>query len=242
MNPQTLKKAKSYILYDADSIGNAEDLSFDSRVLAQRGAILGAAEGRGTAFFIQLNGMDIAMRHYHRGGLASRLVSDGYLWTGLRQTRAWREWYMLQDMHSKGLPVPQPVAAQVVHDGLIYTADIMTIRIPQSQPLSQQLLQHALLQETWQAVGRCIRRFHDAGVYHADLNANNILLNSDNEVFVIDFDRGRYRQPAKSWQQQNLDRLKRSLDKYKGKAEHFYFSESDWQTLLDAYQAGPVSE
>ena len=80
-----------------------------------------------------------------------------------------------------------------------------------------------------------IRRFHDHGVWHADLNANNVLIDNENRLYLIDFDRGRLRQAAPQWQQANLDRLKRSLLKLQSKTESFYFAESDWQTLLGGY-------
>ena len=62
----------------------------------------------------------------------------------------------------------------------------------------------------WAAIGRCLRRFHDAGVQHADLNARNIMLGEQGEVWVLDFDRGRLRAPG-AWSGRVLDRLERSL-------------------------------
>ena len=235
MKPKTLQNGKSYILYDEDRLGNAADLSFDRNELVARGSILGAAEGRGTTLFIQHGGEDIALRHYHRGGLVSRFLADEYLWTGLTRTRAWKEWHLLARLHEKGLPVPEPVAARVNHQGLIYTADIMTLRIPNAQPVSQILMQRSLTENIWQHIGTCIRRFHDQGVYHADLNANNILLDNEQQVFIIDFDRGELRKPANSWQQANIARLLRSLNKIKNNSTIFYFSESDWDNLKAGY-------
>jgi len=66
--------------------------------------------------------------------------------------------------------------------------------------------------ESWLAAGRCIRRFHDAGVQHADLNAHNVMLGEDGEVWLLDFDRGRLRRPGR-WQGRVIARLARSLSK-----------------------------
>ena len=236
MTPKILHNGKSYILYDADRLGNAPDLSFERNELVARGCILGAAEGRGTTLFIQHDGQDIALRHYHRGGFVSRFLADEYFWTGLARTRAWKEWYLLASLHEMGLPVPEPVAARVNQQGLVYRADIMTLRIPQAQPVSQTLMQQSLTEKTWQSIGACIRRFHEQGVYHADLNANNILLDNEQQVFIIDFDRGEIRKPATGWQQANIARLLRSLNKIKKNSETFYFSESDWRNLLAGYR------
>src|SRR5688572_13334576 len=73
----------------------------------------------------------------------------------------------------------------------------------------------------WAAIGRCLRHFHDAGVQHADLNAHNIMLGEKREVWVLDFDRGRLREPG-HWSAGVLDRLARSLAKIGGDA-------ADWR-------------
>ena len=88
---------------------------------------------------------------------------------------------------------------------------------------------------TWIGIGRCIRRFHDLGVCHADLNAHNLLLNEDAKVYLIDFDRCQLRREG-LWRDGNLVRLRRSLEKvtYGMPAERF--GEADWHGLLDGYQ------
>lgn len=67
---------------------------------------------------------------------------------------------------------------------------------------------HAL---DWQDIGRCIRRFHRAGVFHADLNVRNILIDPGQKVWLIDFDRARIVRPESSALVSNLRRLHRSL-------------------------------
>jgi 3-deoxy-D-manno-octulosonic acid kinase len=89
----------------------------------------------------------------------------------------------------------------------------------------------------WRAVGRCIRRFHDQGVYHADLTANNILIDGAERVSIIDFDRGGLRVPG-LWRAANLSRLKRSLTKICGELPPDRFGPVDWAALEDAYGAG----
>jgi 3-deoxy-D-manno-octulosonic acid kinase len=63
----------------------------------------------------------------------------------------------------------------------------------------------------WQAVGATVARFHRAGVMHADLNAQNILLDDQFGVFLVDFDKSRKMPADQSWQKANLERLNRSL-------------------------------
>ena len=235
MKEVQVKIDNRYILYDAGCIENPASFGFDADYWASRDAIVGFAEGRGTTFFIQYAGEDYVLRHYRRGGFIARLSPDQYVWTGLQRTRAWREWHLLAQMREMGLPVPQPVAVQVMRNGMTYSADIMTRRILHTTTLAEELGRHALSEDAWQELGSMVRRFHNHGVWHADLNANNVLIDSESRIYLIDFDRGRLRQPAQQWQQANLDRLKRSLLKLQSKTESFYFAESDWQTLLAAY-------
>ncbi len=237
MKAKLLKQNRTYILYDADLDENPELLGFDAKYWAARSAIVGFAEGRGTTFFVQFGGVDYVLRHYRRGGFIARYSEDRYIWTGLKQTRAWREWHLLVWMREKGLPVPQPVAVRIKHAWLTYTADIMTRRIPQTTTLAEELSRHALTEGYWVALGNMLRRFHQQGVYHADLNANNVLLDAGGRFYLIDFDRGRLRKADPQWQLANLARLRRSLDKLKSLQRNYYFAESDWQKLLQGYDS-----
>jgi len=236
MNPTEKHDGVQHVLYDADQFSDVELMMFDPLALQRAGLVQGGAEGRGTTYFIELEGNPCVLRHYRRGGLA-RWLGDCYLRRTLPQTRAWREWHLLADLAVQGLPVPQPVAARVVTRGLFYRADLIMQRLGGARSLSQALKGDSVLPEKqWKAIGQCIRRFHNAGVYHADLNAHNILLSADGKVWLIDFDRGEIRPPANGWQQVNLARLRRSLDKLSAmhQASHgvFHFSNTDWQQLM----------
>jgi 3-deoxy-D-manno-octulosonic acid kinase len=107
-----------------------------------------------------------------------------------------------------------------------------------SESLTARLAQNALPTMSWIAIGRCIRRFHDRGVCHADLNAHNILLGATEEaVYLIDFDRGRLRKPG-LWCDSNLVRLRRSIEKVTYGLPEDRFTEADWHGLLDGYRVG----
>src|SRR5690606_5957198 len=134
-------------------------------------------------------------RHYRRGGIFGPWLVDRYLWLGLVRTRAVREWTLLAELYGQGLPVPRPVAVRVCRTGLCYRADIVTERIAPAESLAERLAREPLSASGWRAIGACIRRFHDAGIWHADLNAHNVLLTADGP-HLLDFDRGRRRRPG----------------------------------------------
>lgn len=191
--------------------------------------------GRGASWFVDADEQEWVLRHYRRGGMVARYIEEHYIWTGLESTRAWREWKLLAEMYDSGLPVPLPVAARVCKSGLTYRADIITQRIPDALSFAQRLSGASYDDRCWKAVGETVARFHKAGIYHADLNAHNIMLNKAGEVFLIDFDRGEKR-TAGSWQKTNLERLHHSLSKLKRYYKEFYFAENNWQELIASYQ------
>jgi 3-deoxy-D-manno-octulosonic acid kinase len=129
------------------------------------------------------------------------------------------------------------VAARVLRTGPFYTGDLITERIIGARPVSALLEAAPVPATAWRAIGRCIRRFHDRGVYHADLTGNNILIDAAERVSLIDLDRGDLRGPG-AWRAENLSRLKRSLTKICRDLPPDRFSSTDWTALQDAYDSG----
>ncbi|MFC4821913.1 3-deoxy-D-manno-octulosonic acid kinase [Dokdonella ginsengisoli] len=192
--------------------------------------------GRGTAAFVDTPAGACVLRHYRRGGFVARLSADCYLWTGAARTRAFREFELLARLVDAGLPAPRPVAARYVRDGIGYRADLLTRRIADAQTLAERLAAGALSPRLAHDTGRTIAAFHEAQVWHADLNAHNVLVDGEGTVWLIDFDRGRLRKPARSWRLANLARLRRSFDKLGARGEP-QFDARFWQPLLAAYDA-----
>ncbi|HTQ37092.1 MAG TPA: 3-deoxy-D-manno-octulosonic acid kinase [Steroidobacteraceae bacterium] len=207
---------------------------FEPRYWISRGAVVGKYGGRGTALVFEHRGQRYVLRHYRRGGLAAFFSHDDYLWLGESRARPVAELRVLLELHAAGLPVPAPVAARYLRSGATYRADLITLQLPGTYSLAARLDQGELSLAGWQAVGRCIRRFHDHGLCHADLNAHNILLRNDEEVFLVDFDRARRRRPG-LWRDANLARLRRSLDALDDTRRSRRCGAAEWQCLLAAW-------
>lgn len=219
------------MLYDAARPLQPEAALFDPNWWNRRGGLLGEAVGRGRAYFLDGGDSEWVLRHFQRGGLVGRMIHDRYLFTGLSRSRPFREARLLAQLADMGLPVPRPVAARVDVRFPFYRGDLISERVPGS-PLSRWLVDDQPNIELFESVGRLIRRFHDRGVFHADLNAHNILV-SDDAIHLIDFDRGRLRCPGR-WQQANIDRLIRSIHKLLGER----VDDERWQACTRALQAG----
>lgn len=223
-----------WIWYEPERVDTPDERLFDPQAWRREARVQPAGRGRGAAWFIDLSPeRRYVLRGYRRGGLVGRVIDDRYFFTGSRRTRPAREIRLLETLERLDLPAPRPVAARYRRRGPAYRADILTQRLPDTRTLSQCLEESPLTEATWRAIGRCIRRFHDAGVCHADLNAHNILLDGSGRIFLIDFDRGRIRSPGR-WRGANLIRLARSLDKLAA-TRPFHYSPGDWRALASGY-------
>ncbi len=239
ISPRTMDVKGGAILYDAAQGGKVNEHVFAPSYWRARAALGDPLGGRGAAWRIQVDDDDIdwVLRAYRRGGLPGRFIRDKYFYTGLEGTRAWREWRLLATLHERGLPVPRPVAARVLRGTLSYRAALITVTV-RGESLAHLLNAARMTTIAWQAIGDCIRRFHDAGAWHADLNAHNILVHEpagEPLVHLIDFDRGRLRAQDAAWRNANLARLRRSLEKVVADEQKSCMRDG-WAALEAAYR------
>ena len=226
------------LLYDPDAVAEPSAALLDP---AAHGAPRGESGrgGRGAVWYVQGPFGEAVLRHYRRGGAVARVNRDRYLFRGEGRTRPFREFQLLQRLRSQGLPAPRPLAAGYRRDGIFYRADILTQRIAGAQSLAERLHREAMDEGAWRRVGQTLARFHDAGAFHADLNAHNLLFDRDAAVWLIDFDRGELRRPGR-WRAANLERLQRSLRKLSA-AGGRAFDQQGWNALRAAYADGAAT-
>ena len=226
------------MLYDASCLHHPDTAVFDPAHWQAQGALETTRGGRGTVAFVRASpDQRWVLRHYRRGGLIAHVSDDLYVWTGADRTRSFREWRLLRQLRAWGLPVPTPVAARYQRAGLFYRADLITAELPVRRTLTQALQQASLPTETWHAIGQCVGSLHARGVQHADLNAHNLLVGASNDIYVLDFDRGRIRARG-TWERAVLARLQRSLRKVTTGQPAERFTEANWQALLAGAGAG----
>lgn len=192
--------------------------------------------GRGTAWFVDHNDLQLVLRHFRRGGFMQHVPGDNYFYTGEQRSRSFAEFALLSHLWSLGLPVPEPIGAMLHRRGPIYTADLLTRRIPGAHSWSTGLVQTVSNIALWEKIGRTIAQFHRHGVCHADLNAHNILVDQCDNVFLIDFDKGKTKSTQKVfWRARNLARLQRSLKKLIGAGNGLVTWHGSWLALQAAY-------
>lgn len=211
MDTARLQLPRGAILHDA-ALAFDPRILFDRDALREHGEVEDAKGGRGSISFVRLADTRLVLRRYLRGGLVAKLSRDRYLWLGEDRTRAFQEFRLLVRLREMSLPVPKPVAACYRRGRLSYRGELVTELLPGTETLAARWLAGRDSRVDWEAAGRCIRRFHDAGVQHADLNAHNVMLGAAGGVWLLDFDRGRLREPG-AWRERVLARLARSVQK-----------------------------
>jgi 3-deoxy-D-manno-octulosonic acid kinase len=175
--------------------------------------------GRGAAPSVRLpNGATAVLRRYRHGGLLGGLTRSLLL----GPARALSELAVTASAEGRGAPVPHvlclvtwPIA------GPFWSALIGTREEPRARELHTALLRAADARERLalvRAAGAAVRRLHDAGVEHRDLQFRNVLVAEESgapRIVVVDLDRARFwSEPMPvSRRAANLGRLARSAVK-----------------------------
>ena len=224
------------ILYDRQVISEISEDRFAAKNWLHSEPVAGllGSQGRGNTMYVGNVPRQFVLRHYLRGGILGKLVDDSYLWTGADATRPFREWRMLAKMADNGLRVPRPAAARYQRRGPFYTADLITVRVPEVRALSTCIHEQARGAAFWHGLGKAIWEFHSHGVFHADMNAYNLQIDNASQLWMLDFDRGRLLPPG-PWKQKTLSRLHRSLQKLKGLNPALHYDQQCWEQLLEGY-------
>jgi len=196
--------------------------------------------GRGASQKIIIHGQSYVLRLYLRGGFIARFLYDRYLWTGLTRSRPFLENKVVQHALKNNLPVPEVVAFCVKKQGLFYQASIISRFIPNKGTLADILSDSEMPHKQWFELGAVIKHLHQARIFHADLNANNILVDEQGGFTIIDFDKAQIMSSIKGKADNNIQRLLRSLKKIQAFREQekspFHFKEKHWQQLLAGYR------
>jgi 3-deoxy-D-manno-octulosonic acid kinase len=206
------------IVYDRQILSEPSAELFDAPKWNGLATLISGKGGRGAAWFVDAEFGSAVLRHYRRGGWAAKISDDRYLWRDEKSVRSFHEFHFMQALREKNLPVPRPIAALYSKSGLFYRASILIQRIPDVKSFLDCMHQQTE-SAPWALLGKTIAGFHKAGARHADLNALNILLDARQKVWLIDWDKATQQNSPGTWCVEVLQRLQRSLLKYRGKVD-----------------------
>ncbi len=179
-------------------------------------------EGRRSHPSILLNNKQrVVIKKYYHGGLLGGVLRDLYVFG----SRSFEELILTEEAQSCGIQTPKPLCA--IHQSIFpffYKAYLISLEVPGAQDLNSLLkeigsdfsLKNLILKrKIIRSVAELIKKFHDHGFFHSDLQLKNILVSGE-KTFIIDLDRS-YRKTELSLNQKikNILRLKRSIEKSK---------------------------
>lgn len=200
--------------------------------------------GRGAAFRVEIPGVGgVVVRRYLRGGLFGKILINRYF----APHRALGELFSLTTAEIRGVPAPVALGAAERRERFwfipspFYTAAIATTEIAGSVNLPDLLKKDddpRSREEVLARAGAAVRTMHDAGIYHKDLNMNNLLVRSfENSIYIIDFDRAKIcDHMSQRMRERNLRRLLRSSRKLAGLG--LPTSDGDFERILHGYAKG----
>jgi len=174
--------------------------------------------GRGEAYGVSLGAVRAVVRHARRGGLLGPLLADRFV----GRPRFLREIELAESLRAAGIPTPPVLAGVAYAATLWHRADVATERVagrdlaailfgdgPPTGPARTEMLRE---------VGRLVRRLHEAGFVHPDLQLRNVLIESGPagpKAWLLDVDTCRLLAPGDAeGRQANLARFERSWEKW----------------------------
>ena len=155
----------------------------------------------------------VVVKQYLRGGLVRHFNTRRYLKLG--KTRGQQEFELLQKVRGLGINAPSPIAF-AYRGSLAYAAWLVTSEITDAEPLAQiKDKNDAGTAARMRSVIAQTQHLIDHKILHTDLHPGNILINTDNQAFIIDFDKGGiYRGNRKRLRRRYLNRWARAVKKY----------------------------
>lgn len=210
---QGLRIYSEYDLTPAQQEILASLLTFESKVKIAdpTDRLSGRAVIRGS----ELEGIGkVVAKSYRRGGIFKSLLSAWFMrWN---QTRCRLEYKILQTVRSIGVHAPEPLA--YIEDGEFwYRAWLVTREIPSKQSLlevsrTDEQKTITLCQEVGRQIGLLVRH----GIYHIDLHPGNVVIGTDDTVYLVDFDKAyEFDGPANVLRDLYLRRWRRAVIKHK---------------------------
>ena len=163
----------------------------------------------------------MVIRQYSHGGIFRAVTRNTYLFG----SRSFRELALTEEIRSCGIPTIQPIGA--IHRPILpflYQPYFLSLEVPRAKDLIQYFQEVGphpvgeplfLKRKIIRSAGILLRRFHEAGFFHGDLQLKNILAVGD-QPLLIDFDRS-YRKKVLFMRERikNLLRLNRSVEKWR---------------------------
>lgn len=182
-------KKNGFNLHIREGLENSLDINELINLISQPPQIASSElSGRASIRFANLSNVGmVAIKYYMRGGVFGKFITRRYLKLG--KTRGELEYEFLEKVNSLGLKAPRPLA-YADKGGLFYHAWLVTQVIPETISLADLSLRDEdratrLLLELVRQISILIK----AGVWHVDLHPGNVLVDKNDDLHILDFDK-----------------------------------------------------
>ncbi|MDZ7832958.1 MAG: lipopolysaccharide kinase InaA family protein [Desulfobacterales bacterium] len=208
------QKHRAYRFGSAEGLTEAQMERLISCFSMDRQPAQGTLGGRTRILSEELPGIGrVVIKPYHRGGILRHFNRRTYINTGMPRSQA--EFMRLDYVRQIGVNAPEPVAF-ATRGRLFYHAWLVTKELPAARSLADAALNPANL--PGDAVSRTaahINRLIRHRILHVDLHPGNVLLDAENRVYIIDFDKARItRQSTEQLALRYCRRWQRAVAKY----------------------------
>lgn len=173
-----------------------------------------ALNGRTSITVVPLQGIgSVVIKHYRRGGIIRYLIKQHYLKWG--KTRCQLEYELLQKVRSLGINAPEPVAF-AYRGRLFYQCWLVTREIQDHQTLAQisrsnEEQARMIMKEVVKQVSILINN----KILHVDLHPGNVIVDNQNQVYLLDFDKASiFPRGKNSLRSRYLRRWNRAIQKH----------------------------
>jgi 3-deoxy-D-manno-octulosonic acid kinase len=172
--------------------------------------------GRTKLMLFVKNDLVFVIRRNFHGGIFGKVFKDVFL----DGSRPHRELFIMWRLREVGIKTAEPIASFTVNFGPFKRTYLITSYIQGGKDFLEVLENtnpSLKRREIFYQAGALIRKIHDLGVYHPDLQLKNFLLKGE-DVYILDFDKAYQRIPLPlSLRFKNLFRFLRSLEKARTK-------------------------
>jgi 3-deoxy-D-manno-octulosonic acid kinase len=148
-----------------------------------------ALGGRAPVINAELSGLGpVVIKQFKRGGLMRFFIKNRYMKCG--KTRSQAEFELIHKLRQVGIRTPEPIA--YAYRGFpLYSAWLITRKIETACTLAELSGQDIKrVTRIMISVFEQIDRLVECRCMHVDLHPGNILVDQDNHIYIIDFDKG----------------------------------------------------
>ena len=164
----------------ARELGLAEHSRWVSRIEE------GIPGGRGKIAFVESSGRRLALKQLRRGGVAGSIWRDRFS----SRERLIDNLSIPKLARDRGVATPAALALLIVPGPPAWWRGWLAIEtVPNAPDLRKRLPTDPPSAAEWSDALAAVRKLHDAGIEHPDLNLGNVLVDAAGRGWVIDLDR-----------------------------------------------------